>query len=90
MMRETDRILIGATSVAMMAPSAYTIGWSKQQHPEQMWILYGGLATSVVTVAGAILGDKYHGDKIMWTGLLASMGLFGYVTFLYQPPPSVP
>jgi hypothetical protein len=85
-MRETDRILIALTALALNAPSTYTIAWSKGQHPEQIPILYAGIATSAATVGGAILGDKYHGDKIMWLGLLGTLGLFTYVTFVYKPP----
>lgn len=90
MMRETDRILIALTSLALNAPSTYTIAWSKGQHPEQMPILYAGVATSALTVGGAILGDRYHGDKIMWIGLLSTIGLFSYITFVYVPPPVTP
>lgn len=89
-MRETDRILIGLTSVALNAPSTYTIAWSKAQHPEQVPILYAGIATSALTVGGAILGDKFHGDKLMWLGLVSTLLLFGYVTFVYQPPSPTP
>lgn len=85
-MRETDRILIGLTSVALNAPSSYTIAWSKEQHPEQLPILYAGIATSAMTVGGAILGEKFYGDKVMWLGLIATIGLFGYVAFVYKPP----
>lgn len=90
MMRETDRILIALTSLALNAPSTYTIAWSKGQHPEQMPILYAGVATSALTVGGAILGDRHHGDKIMWIGLLSTIGLFSYITFVYVPPPVTP
>ena len=86
-MRETDRILIGLTSVALNAPSTYTIAWSKGQHPEQVPILYAGILTSALTVGGAILGDRWHGDKLMWLGLISTICLFGYITFVYQPPP---
>lgn len=89
-MRETDRILIALTSLALNAPSTYTIAWSKGQHPEQMPILYAGIATSAATVGGAILGDRWHGDKIMWGGLIATIGLFSYITFIYVPPPVTP
>ena len=84
-MRETDRILIALTSLALNAPSTYTIAWSKGQHPEEMPILYAGIATSAMTVGGAILGEHYHGDKIMALGLIATIGLFTYITFFYTP-----
>ena len=89
-MRETDRILIGLTSVALNSPLSYTIAWSKEQHPEQLPILYAGIITSAMTVGGAILGEKFHGDKIMWGGLIATIALFGYVAFVYKPPPTTP
>lgn len=81
---ETDRILIALTSLALNAPSTYTIAWSKEEHADQLPILYAGIATSAATVLGAILGDKYHGDKIMWGGLFSTLALFGYVTFFYH------
>lgn len=89
-MRETDRVLIGLTSLALNAPSTYTIAWSKEQHPEQLPILYAGVTTSALTVGGAILGDRFHGDKIMILGLVATITLFGWVTFFYKPPTTVP
>lgn len=85
-MREVDRVIIAFTSLALNAPSTYTIAWSKVEHAEQLPLLYAGIATSAVTVAGALLGDKWHGDKIMWGGLIATLGLFGYVAFVYKPP----
>lgn len=88
-MRETDRVLIGLTAVALNAPSTYTIAWSKEQHPEQVPILYAGIATSALTVGGAILGERFYGDKLMWLGLVATIGLFGYVTFIYKPPATI-
>lgn len=84
-MKESDRIIIAFSSVAMNLPSSFTIAWSKEQHPEQLPILYAGVGTSALTVLGAVLGK----DKVMWAGLLASMGLFGYVTFVYKPPTSL-
>lgn len=82
---ETDRILIALTSLALNAPSTYTIAWSKETHASELPILYAGIGTSAATVAGAILGRKWHGDKIMWAGLIATMALFGYVAFVYKP-----
>lgn len=84
---ETDRILIALTSLALNAPSTYTIAWSKDDPQKQKHypILYAGIGTSIATVIGAILGKRWHGDKIMWAGLLATMGLFGYVAFVYAP-----
>lgn len=83
--RDTDRILIALTSLALNAPSSFTIAWSKEQHTSEMPILYAGIATSGATVVGALLGDKHYGNSIMWGGLAATLGLFGYVTFLYKP-----
>ena len=85
----TDRIIIALTSLALNAPSTYTIAWSKGQHPEEIPILYAGIATSAATVLGAILGEHYHGDKLMWGGLLATLGLFSYVAFVYKPKNSI-
>lgn len=82
---ETDRVLIALTALALNCPSTFTISWSKEEHKEELPILYAGIATSIATVAGAILGQKWHGDKIMWAGLIATMGLFGYVVFIYRP-----
>jgi len=55
-----------------------------------MPILYAGIATSAATVIGAILGKKWHGDTIMWGGLVGTLGLFSYVTFIYNPTNTVP
>lgn len=84
-----ERVLIAISSLALTCPSAYTIAWSKQEHKEQVPILYAGIATSAATVVGAILGKKWHGDTIMWGGLVGTLGLFGYVTFLYNPQNAV-
>lgn len=81
----TDRVLIALTALALNCPSTFTIAWSKEQHKEEMPILYAGIGTSAATVLGAILGDKWGGDKLMWAGLLATLGLFGYVAFFYKP-----
>jgi hypothetical protein len=81
----TDRILIALTALALNCPSTYTIAWSKDQHKEELPVLYTGIATSAATVIGAILGDKYFGNTIMWVGLLGTLGLFGYVVFGYKP-----
>lgn len=42
-----------------------------------------------MTVLGAILGDRHHGNAIMWIGVGATVALFGYVTFVYKPPTTV-
>lgn len=81
----TDRILIALTALALNCPSTFTIAWSKEQHKEEMPILYAGIATSAATVGGAILGEKHFGNEIMWGGLLSTLALFGYVVFLYKP-----
>lgn len=86
---ETERVLIALTSLALNAPSTYTIAWSKDEHPEQIPILYAGIGTSAATVLGAILGGKYYGTQIMWAGLIATLALFGYVAFVYHPPPKI-
>lgn len=82
---DVERILIALTSLALNAPSTYTIAWSKQEHQEQMPILYAGIGTSAMTVAGALLHKRFYGDKIMWIGLVGTLGLFTYVTFFYNP-----
>lgn len=84
---ETDRILIALTSLALNAPSTYTIAWSKDTHKDELPILYAGIGTSAATVLGAILAKKKGdaGDILMWAGMLATLGLFGYVVFCYQP-----
>jgi len=84
----TDRILIALTALALNCPSTYTIAWSKEQHKEEMPVLYAGIGTSAATVIGAILGEKYFGNAIMWTGLLGTLALFGYVVFGYKPKDS--
>lgn len=86
---ETDRILIALTSLALNAPSTYTIAWSKDQHANELPILYAGIGTSAATVLGAILGDHYYGDKIMWGGMLGTLALFTYVAFFYKRPQTV-
>lgn len=80
-----QRVIVAVSALALNCPSTFTIAWSKEQHKEELPILYAGIATSAVTVAGAILGDKYYGNEIMWGGLLATLGLFGYVVFGYKP-----
>src|SRR4030043_796110 len=87
---DVERVLIAVSSLAMNAPSTYTIAWSKEEHKEQMPILYVGIATSAATVIGAILGKKWHGDAIMWSGLAGTLALFGYVTFIYNPTNMIP
>lgn len=82
---DVERILIALTSLALNAPSTYTIAWSKQEHKEQMPILYAGIGTSAATVIGALLHKRFYGDKIMWAGLISTLGLFTYVTFFYNP-----
>jgi len=82
---ETDRIIIALTSLALNAPSTYTIAWSKEQHAEQLPILYAGIGTSIATVIGAIFGHKDWGNALMWAGLFATFGLFSYVAFFYKP-----
>ena len=80
-----ERVLVAISSLALTCPSAYTIAWSKEEHKQEMPILYAGIATSAATVVGAILGKKWHGDAIMWGGLVGTLGVFTYVTFVYKP-----
>jgi hypothetical protein len=84
---ETDRILIALTSLALNAPSTYTIAWSKDTHKEELPILYAGIGTSAATVLGAILAKKKGdaGDILMWGGMIATLALFSYVVFCYKP-----
>lgn len=82
---ETDRILIALTSLALNAPSTYTIAWSKDQHSEELPILYAGIATSIATVVGAIFGHEKWGNWLLWGGMIATFVLFGYVAFIYKP-----
>lgn len=80
-----ERVLVAISSLALTCPSAYTIAWSKEEHKQEMPVLYAGIATSAATVVGAILGKKWHGDAIMWGGLVGTLGVFTYVTFVYKP-----
>ena len=83
---ETDRILIALTSLALNAPSTYTIAWSKNDPDKKQHypILYAGIASSLATVLGAIFGHTTWGDSLMWGGLLSTFALFGYVVFVYN------
>ena len=83
---ETDRILIALTSLALNAPSTYTIAWSKgdPEKEKHFPILYAGIGTSIATVIGAIFGHTEWGNLLMWGGMLATFALFGYVTFIYK------
>ena len=80
-----ERVIVALTALALNAPSTYTIAWSKGQHPDELPILYAGIATSGVTVLGAVLGGRYCGNKIMWGGLIGTLALFAYVAFVYKP-----
>jgi hypothetical protein len=82
---KVERVVVAMTALALNAPSTYTIAWSKGQHQDELPVLYAGIGTSAVTVLGAILGDRYHGEKIMWGGLIGTLALFGYVAFCYKP-----
>lgn len=82
---KVERVIVAVSALALNCPSTFTIAWSKEEHSEEMPVLYAGILTSAITVAGAILGDKWHGNEIMWGGLLATLGLFGYVVFFYKP-----
>lgn len=84
---ESDRILIALTSLALNAPSTYTIAWSKgdPQKAEHYPILYAGIGSSLATVVGAIFGHTKWGSIMMWAGMLATFALFGYVVFFYNP-----
>jgi uncharacterized membrane protein YebE (DUF533 family) len=80
-----ERAIVAFTSLALNCPSTFTIAWSKEQHKEELPVLYAGIGTSLLTVLGALLGKKWHGTEIMWGGLAATMGLFTYVVFCYKP-----
>lgn len=80
-----ERAIVAFTALALNCPSTFTIAWSKEEHKEELPVLYAGIATSLMTVLGAILGKKWHGTEIMWSGLAATMGLFSYVVFCYKP-----
>ena len=80
-----ERAIVALTSLALNCPSTFTIAWSKEEHKEELPVLYAGIVTSLVTVLGALLGKRYHGMEIMWGGLAATMGLFTYVVFCYKP-----
>jgi hypothetical protein len=82
---KVERVIVAVSALALNCPSTFTIAWSKEEHSEELPVLYAGIITSAVTVAGAILGDKWHGTEIMWGGLLATLGLFGYIVFFYKP-----
>jgi hypothetical protein len=45
------------------------------------WANVRTLATSLLTVVGAILGDRYHGDKITWGGLAARATIANHNTY---------
>lgn len=85
-----ERVIVALTALALNAPSTYTIAWSKEQHKDELPILYAGIATSGITVLGAILGDRCWGTKIMWGGLIGTLALFTYVAFGYKPKTSTP
>jgi len=85
-----ERVIVAVSALALNCPSTFTIAWSKEEHKEEMPILYAGIATSAVTVAGAMLGDKWHGDTFMWGGLAATLGLFAYVVFVHKPKNGLP
>ena len=46
-----------------------------------MPILYAGIGASLLTALGALFNDR-----VMWAGLLASIGLFGYTVLFYKSP----
>ena len=87
---KVERVIVALTALALNAPSTYTIAWSKGQHPDELPILYAGIATSGITVLGAVLGDRYCGNKIMWGGLVGTLALFAYVAFWYKPQSTTP
>ena len=82
--RETvEKVIVTMTSLALNCPSTFTIAWSKDQHAAEMPILYAGIGSSLLTALGALFDDR-----IMWTGLIASIGLFGYTVLFYKSPNS--
>lgn len=81
---DTDKIIIVLTSLALNAPSTYTIAWSKEDPEKRKHypLLMCGLGASGITLVGA-LANK---DKLVWLGLLGSIGLFTYTIFIYKEP----
>jgi hypothetical protein len=77
-MDKPTRILIAMTAIAMNMPSAYTISWSKKEHPEQAKYLYVGLIITFITLVGAFLNH----DATMWAGLALSFAFFAYVSLV--------
>jgi hypothetical protein len=86
---DTEKILIVLTSLALNAPSAYTIAWSKDDPEKRKHypILLAGIGTSAVTLIGA-----FTNDWILWAGLIGSLSLFGYTVLFYnsQPKKGIP
>lgn len=76
-----ERVIVTMTALALNCPSTFTIAWSKDQHPQELPILYAGIGSSLLTALGALVDDR-----VMWAGLLASIGLFGYTVFFYKSP----
>jgi len=74
-MEPTTRLLIGMTAIAMNMPSAYTISWSKKEHPESTGYLYGGLGITALTLVAAMTDQ----EKLLWLGLGLSFLFFLYV-----------
>lgn len=81
---DTEKILIVLTSLALNAPSAYTIAWSKDDPEKRKHypILLAGIGTSAVTLLGA-----FTNDWILWAGLIGSLSLFGYTVVFYNSSP---
>ena len=76
-----QKVVVTVSFLALNCPSTFAVAWSKDQHLEEMPILYAGKSASLLTALGALVDDR-----IMWAGLLASIGLFGYTVLFYKSP----
>jgi len=74
-MEKETRLLIAMTAIAMNMPSAYTISWAKEEHPDKKKFLYAGLAITAFTLIGAFANL----EPVLWLGLAASLGFFAFV-----------
>jgi len=71
-------ILLAFTVMAMLMPSAYTVAWSKQEHKNELPILYLGLGISFLTVVSA-LAKSTQG---VYVGVALAFILMLYVIFV--------
>ena len=56
-----QEVVVTVSSLALNCPSTFTIAWSKEQHPEELPILYAGIGASLLTALGALFNDR-----VMW------------------------